>query len=102
MFVEAVRRLTGGLVQDAVSHTLWGTSLWQSHSQQPLENLVDSHVQFELLDEDGVVWIHTHGMQKFGLPEMEMEGVPADLAPSARATMVLVGETLIASSRNRT
>ena len=79
MFVEAVRRLTGGLVQDAVSHTLWGTSLWQSHSQQPLENLVDSHVQFELLDEDGVVWIHTHGMQKFGLPEMEMEGVPADL-----------------------
>jgi uncharacterized protein YegJ (DUF2314 family)/tetratricopeptide (TPR) repeat protein len=101
MFVEAVRRLTGGIVQDAVSHTLWGTSQWQGHAQQPLENLVDSHVQFELLDEDGVVWIHTHGMQKFGLPEMEMEGVPADLASSARATMVLVGETLIASSRNR-
>jgi uncharacterized protein YegJ (DUF2314 family) len=100
-FVEAVRRLTGGLVQDAISHTLWGTSLWQSHSQQPLENLVDSHVQFELLDEDGIVWIHTHGMQKFGIPEMEMEGVPADLAQSARATMALVGETLIASGRNR-
>src|SRR5271157_5466660 len=101
MFVEAVRRLTGGIVQDAVSHTLWGTSQWQGHAQQPLENLVDSHVQFELLDEGEVVWIHTHGMQKFGLPEMEMEGVPADLASSARVTMVLVGETLIASSRNR-
>lgn len=99
MFVEAVRRLTGGLVQDAVSHTLWGTAQWQTHFQEPLENLMDSEVQFELLDESGSVWIHTHGMQKFGLPEMEMEGVPADLAPSARAMMVLVGETLIGGAR---
>jgi len=98
MFVEAVRRLTGGLVQDAVSHRLWGTSQWQSHSQRPLEDLVDSHVQFELLDEDGIIWLHSHGMQKFGLPDIEMEGVPAELAPSARAMMVLVGETLIGSS----
>jgi uncharacterized protein YegJ (DUF2314 family)/tetratricopeptide (TPR) repeat protein len=97
MFVEAVRRLTHGLVQDAVSHTLWGTTLWQDHARQPLHNLVDSHVQFELLDEGGQVWIHTHGMQKFGLLEMEMEGVPAELAPSARAIAVLLGETLIGS-----
>jgi uncharacterized protein YegJ (DUF2314 family)/tetratricopeptide (TPR) repeat protein len=98
MFVESVRRLTHGLVQDAVSHTLWGTALWQDHSRQPLENLVDSHLQFELLDEGGEVWIHTHGMQKFGLLEIEMEGVPADLATSARAMVFLVGETLISSS----
>lgn len=101
MFVESVRRLTRGLVQDAVSHTLWGTALWQDHSRQPLENLVDSHIQFELLDEGGEVWIHTHGMQKFGLPDMEMEGVPAELAPPARAMVVLVGETLISSSSKK-
>ena len=95
MFVEAVRGLTEGIVQDAVSHTLWGTGQWQKHLHQPLDKLVESHVQFELLDEGGVVWIHSHGMQKFGLPEIEMEGIPADLAPSARAMLSLIGETLI-------
>ncbi len=101
MFVEAVRGLTGGIVQDAVSHTLWGTSQWQRHLHEPPDKLVESHVQFELLDEEGMVWIHSHGMQKFGLPEIEIEEVPADLAPSARAMLSLVGETLIDCRQKR-
>lgn len=96
-FVEAVRELTGGVVQDAISHTLWGTEQWQSCVLDPKKNLLETHVQFEALDENGVVWIHTHGMQKFGLPDLELEGVPSDIAPTGLHLMILVGETLIAA-----
>jgi tetratricopeptide (TPR) repeat protein/uncharacterized protein YegJ (DUF2314 family) len=94
-FVEAVRGITGGMVQDAISHTLWGSDQWTACVKNPRQNLLEAHVQFEALDEGGVVWIHSHGMQKFGLPDLELEGVPSEFATIGRYLVVLVGETLI-------
>lgn len=37
----------------------------------------------------GTGWIHTHGMDRHGLPELEVRGVPDFLAP---ATAVLLGQ----------
>lgn len=96
-FAEAVRGLTGGIVQDAVSHTLWGTEQWRRRmSMGVVDNVIESHVHFEVFDEGGVVWIHSHGMQKFGLPDIEMDGVPGELAPAGLSTMIMFGESLLA------
>jgi uncharacterized protein YegJ (DUF2314 family) len=99
--VEAVRFLTGGVVQDAVSHTLWGTEAWRRMVENPVTFPIESHVQFETVDEgQGRLWLHTHGMQKFGLHDMEMEEVPAKLAQSGRAMMVLAAQAML-SMRDR-
>jgi uncharacterized protein YegJ (DUF2314 family)/tetratricopeptide (TPR) repeat protein len=96
-FAEAVRSLTGGVVQDAVSHALWGMEEWKQRAASPREAIVDAHIRCDLLDEGGLVWIHTHGIQKFGFPELEMEGIPSDSASAGRALILTVAETLIRS-----
>jgi uncharacterized protein YegJ (DUF2314 family) len=63
--------------------------------RNPLQDAVESHVRFEVLDEGDAVWVHTHGMQKFGMPELEMEGVPKELASPARAMTSLAAQALI-------
>jgi uncharacterized protein YegJ (DUF2314 family) len=99
--VEAVRFLTGGVVQDAVSHTLWGTEAWTRMVENPAAFPIESHVQFETVDEgEGRLWLHTHGMQKFGLLDMEMEEAPAHLAQNGRAIMALAAQTIL-SMRDR-
>lgn len=95
--VEAVRSLTGGVVQDAVSHVLWGTEQWQSVVEGSPRWGVDSHVKIEMLDEGGLVWIHTHGMAKFGLPDLEIEGIPSDEVSAGRDLVSGAAHTLIAS-----
>lgn len=99
--VEAVRFLTGGVVQDAVSHTLWGTEAWTRMVENPATFPIESHVQFESVDEgQGRLWLHTHGMQKFGLRDMEMEEAPAQFAHCGRAMMVLAAQAML-SMRDR-
>ncbi len=98
--VEAVRSLTNGVVQDAVSHTLWGTERWKTDVvSNPLHNLVENHVRFDTLDEKGIAWIHSHGMQKFGLPELEMESVPTEYAAYGRRLMIAAARSLIEKRR---
>lgn len=95
-FVEAVRATTGGVVQDALSHTLWGSEEWRRHAAgDPLDKLVETHVRIDVLDEGGKVWIHSHGLQKFGLPEIELDGVPTDMATLGRTMIVMIAETLV-------
>jgi uncharacterized protein YegJ (DUF2314 family)/tetratricopeptide (TPR) repeat protein len=93
-FVETVRSLVNGVVQDAASHVLWGTEQWKKHVQQP-SRLVETNLHFEILADEGIVWIHSHGMQKFGLPDVEMEGIPEDLAHRGRMVALTVAELLI-------
>jgi uncharacterized protein YegJ (DUF2314 family) len=93
-FVESVRGLTHGVVQDAVSHALWGVQNWIESVVQGGRPLVEVHVLLEMLDENGLVWMHTHGMQKFGLPDMEMEGIPTQLVPACRRIIARSVEAL--------
>jgi len=95
-FAEALRAVIGGVVQDAISHTLWGTEEWKRRIvEHPLDDLVESHIQFEILDEGGAVWIHCHGMQKFGLPDIEIDGIPGEFASAGLTMMIMVAETLL-------
>jgi len=93
--VETIRSLTGGVVQDAVSHMLWGARAWKEHIDNPEKSFLESQVRFDVLDEGGAVWIHTHGMLKFGLPDLEAEGIPAEFVSSTGKLMMTVAETLL-------
>ena len=94
-FVEAVRDVSGGVIQDAVSHALWGQRAWERHLYEDRDQIVKSNILIELLDEDGHVWVHSHGMQKFGLPDVEIEGVPKELSSEAVRLILKVCETLV-------
>ncbi len=94
-FVEAIRDVSGGVIQDAVSHVLWGRRAWQRDLYNDDSQLAQSNTLIELLDEDGAVWAHSHGMQKFGLPDVELEGVPRDFGAAAAKLVLNVCETLI-------
>lgn len=101
-FVEAVRALTRGVVQDATSHKLWGDGEWQRYAANPTEHFLRAHVRIEALDEDGIVWMHSHGMEKFGLPDLELEGVPHELAATAGSLLLALARTAIFTRKSPT
>jgi uncharacterized protein YegJ (DUF2314 family) len=95
-FVEGLRKLTDGLVQDAVSHTLWGLEAWTEFSRNPLKDVPGDHLHLDLLDEDATIWMHTHGMLKFGLPDLEIDGIPSNLKKQAQELLLASAGDLIA------
>ena len=52
-----------------------------------------------LIDGDTKGWIHTHGMDVLGLPELELRGCPAFLAESAVHLMRSVCDYMLASGK---
>jgi|GEM_PF-476047 len=92
---EAIREETGGVVQDAVSHVLWGADAWMRVADGRATDLVSTHIRFEALEESGSVWIHTHGMAKFGIPDVEMEGVPDEFASTGMKLLTMMARSLI-------
>jgi tetratricopeptide (TPR) repeat protein/uncharacterized protein YegJ (DUF2314 family) len=95
-FVEGLRDLTRGLVQDAISHTLWGLESWQEFIRKPSQDVLADHLHLDVLDEDGTLWMHTHGMLKFGLPELELEDVPSKFKKQGQELLVMAAAELIA------
>ncbi len=76
--VESLRSAKSGIVQDAVSHILWGAEKWQTYVADPERAFIESNVRMESLDEGETLWIHTHGLTKFGYPEIEVENAPKE------------------------
>jgi uncharacterized protein YegJ (DUF2314 family) len=96
-FVEALRSLANGVIQDAVSHVLWGVDPWKIATQNPLKDFMETQIKLEALDENGKVWIHTHGMQKIGLMDLEMDGIPSHLALAGRKFIIAIADQLFRS-----
>jgi hypothetical protein len=60
-----------------------------------VENLISIHQVPE--DEDAsTFWTHSHGLRQFELPELEMRGVPPDLAGVAAGFINSMGEWMLA------
>ncbi|MDQ1237972.1 MAG: hypothetical protein QG577_156 [Thermodesulfobacteriota bacterium] len=95
LVAEVFRSMTHGVVQDVVSHTLWGEREWKKNLIGTTGVRLDSHVNCEAVEESDGLWIHTHGMQKFGLPELELEQVPGELAVQAPKLMLMIARTLL-------
>lgn len=98
LIVDVFRSMTRGVVQDVVSHTLWGEREWKKNVIGTRGVRLDFHVNCEAVEESRGLWIHTHGMQKFGLPELELEDVPEELAVQAPKLMIMIAGTLLQMS----
>ncbi len=93
--VDNFRTAASGVVQDVISHTLWGESEWKKNVKAGFSKRIDFHVNCEAVEESNGLWLHTHGMQKFGLPELELEGVPNEFEVEASRLMFMVAQTLL-------
>ncbi len=93
--VDRFRSVTEGVVQDVISHTLWGEAEWKKNSRGLSAWRLDFHINCEAVEESNGLWIHTHGMQKFGLPELELEAVPNDLAVEASRLVFMIAQSLL-------
>jgi hypothetical protein len=47
----------------------------------------------------GEGWVHTHGMDRHGLPELEVKGVPGFLAPAAANMLMTACQYMIESRK---
>lgn len=98
---EAVREEMRGVVQDAISYVLWGADAWKRVVDGDSLDLLGTHLRFEALEENGLVWIHTHGMAKFGMPDVEMEGVPDEFASTGMKLVTMMARGLIRASQQK-
>jgi hypothetical protein len=73
-----------GVVQDLVALRFFGPGGWRSPEAVGDFDIRD-HVTIHALTDDrgGWEWLHTHGLVKFGRPELEVYDVPAELAAAA-------------------
>jgi uncharacterized protein YegJ (DUF2314 family) len=78
-----------------VSHVLWGNEAWAAHLAQPERDFMEHNILCEAVEESGRVWVHTHGMGKFGLPDLEMDGVPEKEAAVVSKWLLKAAELLV-------
>lgn len=70
-------RETGGLILDQHSQRWWSHDRWCAVNPYPGQGSVgDWVVVHDVVDKFGPAHLHTHGMQHFGLPDLEMVNVP--------------------------
>ena len=69
---------------DGCAFRFFGPTGWPVENAHP-EFDAREHVHIHIESDSG--WLHTHGLIKFGRPEMEIYGVPDELYPVAFATL---------------
>jgi hypothetical protein len=75
---ERVALLSDGCVNDLLSCRYFGPGTWRvPNARKDVE--AQEHVVLHGESEGSGVWVHTHGLLKFGRPELEIYEVPRDL-----------------------
>jgi uncharacterized protein YegJ (DUF2314 family) len=70
-------RETGGVILDHHSQRWWSLDRWEGINPYPGYGAVgDWIVIHDVVDKSGPAHLHTHGMQHFGLPDLELVNVP--------------------------
>ncbi len=87
--------LADGVVMDSAAYRFFGPTGW------PVENPIGEfdareHVHIHIEGDTG--WFHTHGLLKFGRPELEIYDVPENLAGVAYATLFDIAQYVISSA----
>ncbi|MDE3229821.1 MAG: hypothetical protein KGO05_08050, partial [Chloroflexota bacterium] len=97
--LEAARALvsmTGGAVVDPAAQTAWGvTQLAAMLTGSPTAQV---SIHDEAWGADSR-WLHTHGLQKFGRPELDLAAIPTALRVVAEAFLLEVAERLAQGER---
>ena len=94
---RVAQRLAGlgdGVVMDLSAWRFFGPEGWPVDEANPefdARKFVHIHIESESR------WFHTHGLAKFGRPELEIYDVPAELAEIAYATLLDISQYVITS-----
>ncbi len=88
--------LTGGAVVDPASQTAWGAAQLSAMTTGPATAQLTLHDEAWGADSR---WLHTHGLQKFGRPELDLAAIPVALHAEAEAFLLEVAENLAQGER---
>ena len=94
--LRALVSLTGGAIVDPAAQTAWGAA--------SLNAMVAGAASAQIVIHDEVWgadsrWLHTHGLQKFGRPELDLAAIPVALRTEAEAFLLEVAESLAQGQR---
>ena len=87
--------LGDGVVMDTAAYRFFGPEGWPVEEPNP-EFDVREHVQIHF--ETDAQWMHTHGLIKFGRPEMEIYDVPPELNEIAYGLLLDISQYVITSA----
>lgn len=88
--------LTGGAVVDPAAQTAWGATQIGAMSAGPHTAQLSIHDEAWGADSR---WLHTHGLQKFGRPELDLAAIPVALRTEAETLLLEVAENLAQGQR---
>ena len=91
---QRLAALGDGIVMDTGAYRFFGPEGWPIENPNP-EFDAREHVHIHLESDSG--WLHTHGLIKFGRPEMEIYGVPPELHAVAFGTLLDIAQYVITS-----
>ncbi|MDH3590999.1 MAG: hypothetical protein OER88_03920 [Planctomycetota bacterium] len=86
---------------DAPAAQWWRVERWRSEILAPAELSVIDEVIVHVDEQDGLFWVHTRGMRKFGRPDLSMHDVPrgareqAETICRAAALSQIEGERIV-------
>lgn len=88
---RALVSLTGGAIVDPAAQTSWGLTQLSAMITGPVSAQLSIHDEAWGADSR---WLHTHGLQKFGRPELDLAAIPVALRAEAEALLLEVAENL--------
>jgi len=92
---QRLAALGEGVVMDTCAYRFFGPGGWPVEDPHP-EFDAREHVHIHIETDGG--WVHTHGLVKFGRPEMEIYDVPEELHAVAVGTLFDIGQYMITSA----
>jgi hypothetical protein len=87
---DGIAEHADGVVIDVVAERLMLPGEWRVDDRRR-EIDAREHVTVHVVEDGGALWIHTHGLLKFGRPELEVFDVPYDLQHAVAAYVVDTG-----------
>jgi hypothetical protein len=95
---QRLAALVDGIVWDTTAFRFFGPAGWPVGEAIPefAEFDVREHVQIHIVSDSQ--WFHTHGLIKFGRPELEIYGVPPELEDTAFATLLDISQYVATSA----
>lgn len=94
--LRALVSLTAGAVVDPAAQTAWGAKPLSAMASGRLTEQIAVHDEAWGADSR---WLHTHGLQKFGRPELDLAAIPVALRAEAEAFLRDVAERLAEGER---
>jgi hypothetical protein len=92
---QRLATLADGVVMDTCAYRFFGPDGWPVEDPNP-EFDVREHVHIHMESESN--WFHTHGLIKFGRPELEIYDVPPDLQTTALGLLLDTAQYVITAT----